>query len=147
MTVNSNSKMTASKPKKHVLESTLKKRVLSYLKTAGGLWRSEPRGPHSVAGVADIVGCYKGLYVEIELKAPGKYPTAWDGLSAIQWTHSAAVVANEGYYFAIDSIEGAQAVIAVLVSRTNVAEPQQPQSPQQTIRSLSHPTRPWESRA
>jgi len=45
--------------------------IMRYLKTVrpSGYFFKVPAGPWSMAGIADIVGCYKGKFVAIEVKS------------------------------------------------------------------------------
>jgi hypothetical protein len=53
-------------------ESRLQRRIRQQLKKAvGGYWRKVWGGPYQ-AVFLDIVGCVDGLYIELEVKVPGK---------------------------------------------------------------------------
>jgi hypothetical protein len=54
-------------------EDNLKARVMKRLVAFGGFWWRQGSSPWSRAGVADILGLYKGYAFAIELKAPGAY--------------------------------------------------------------------------
>ena len=56
-------------------------------------------GPYSVGGVPDIIGCYKGKFVGMECKAPGKLPTA------LQLKFKEKIEASSGKWFLIDGEE------------------------------------------
>lgn len=56
-------------------ESQLKDRVLKALEKHGGYWFKTHGDRFTGRGIPDIVGCYKGHFVGIELKDPGKVPT------------------------------------------------------------------------
>lgn len=56
-------------------ETRLSEKVLNTLKSQGGWWFKVHGGPFQLAGVPDIIGCWQGLFVAIELKVPGGEPT------------------------------------------------------------------------
>jgi hypothetical protein len=51
-------------------ENQLQERVLKRLRQGGGKWINVHGGPYQTPGVSDILGCYEGLFVAIELKNP-----------------------------------------------------------------------------
>jgi len=85
-----------------MLESAFSTKVLKKLRAEGGCWRKNPVSKFGSAGVADLVGCVKGRYVEIELKAPGKYHHPLVGCSEIQLAHGRDVNSNGGIWLAGD---------------------------------------------
>lgn len=56
-------------------ETALSEKVLSRLRAEGGRWTKVHGGPFQEAGVSDILGCWRGRFVAIELKIPGEKPT------------------------------------------------------------------------
>lgn len=57
-------------------ESALVKKTMSNLdNNVGGLWIKISAGPFQVAGLPDIIGCYKGRFYGLEAKVPGKEDT------------------------------------------------------------------------
>lgn len=52
-------------------EADLQARILKWLRSRGGWWVKFPAGPYAPAGVPDILGCYRGRFVAIEVKKPG----------------------------------------------------------------------------
>jgi len=52
--------------------------------------------------VADIIGLVRGWYIEIELKAPGKYKSAYEGCSPLQLAHAEEVIRHGGIWIAGD---------------------------------------------
>jgi hypothetical protein len=82
-----------------MLESDFSTKVLRLLRAdIPGSWRKNPVSAFGQAGVADIIGCVNGRYVEVELKAPGKYKIVWDGVTELQKTHGQEIVANGGVW-------------------------------------------------
>jgi hypothetical protein len=51
-------------------EKLFRSKVLKRLREIGGEWILVPVTRYGISGVADIVGCYRGLFVAIELKDP-----------------------------------------------------------------------------
>ena len=68
-----------------------------------GHWRKNPVSAYGQSGVGDIIGCLEGRYVEIELKAPGRYKDPFIGLSEIQRLHGAEIIGNGGIWMCADS--------------------------------------------
>ena len=58
-------------------EKTIEKRIKEYLKTIDDLfyWKVFS-GMYCTAGIPDIVICYKGQFIALEVKAPDGKPTA-----------------------------------------------------------------------
>ena len=61
-------------------ETLLSEKVLSRLRAEGGHWDKIHGGPYQLGGISDVLGCWKGRYIAIELKMPGKVPTRLQGL-------------------------------------------------------------------
>ncbi len=58
------------------LESIVQTRIINYLKTVPGLhYFKVAQGPYSRGGVSDIICCYQGQLLAIEVKRPGGKPT------------------------------------------------------------------------
>jgi len=53
-------------------EGQLQDRVLKRLRQGGGRWINVHGGAYQSPGVSDILGCYYGFFVAIELKSPEK---------------------------------------------------------------------------
>lgn len=53
-------------------ESRLSRRIIKELKLAGGFWFKIWGNEHMMAGLPDIIGCYRGLFVAFETKNPEK---------------------------------------------------------------------------
>ena len=56
-------------------ETALSRKVLSRLRVEGGRWDKIHGGPYQAGGIADILGCWRGRFIAIELKMPGEEPT------------------------------------------------------------------------
>jgi hypothetical protein len=82
-----------------MLEKNFSNKVLRLLRAEiAGHFRKNPVSAFGGSGVADIIGCVRGRYVELELKAPGKYKDPVAGLSSIQANHGSEIVTNGGIY-------------------------------------------------
>jgi len=57
------------------LESTIVKKILAYLNSRGGFWFKTHGSPLQIAGLPDLIGCYRGRFISFEVKQPGKNPT------------------------------------------------------------------------
>lgn len=56
-------------------EGKVKKKVANYLKSIGAYYFYPATGGYGKSGVPDIVGCYKGRFFGIEVKAGKNTPT------------------------------------------------------------------------
>jgi Holliday junction resolvase len=57
------------------LESSIVRKTFVYLNSRGGFWVKIHGSPMQIAGLPDIIGCYRGRFVSFEVKRPGKNPT------------------------------------------------------------------------
>lgn len=57
-------------------ETKLVEKMIDRLKAEGGFWVKIHGGPMQQTGIPDIVGCYKGKFIGIEVKIPGNKPSA-----------------------------------------------------------------------
>lgn len=91
-------------------DTSWKRRVFNELKAIGGVWKTYPRSRYVPAGTPDIIGCFRGRAVAIELKAPGgKHPvTDAQKFALAEWGM------NGGLSFIVDSKESLQKMIEVL---------------------------------
>lgn len=53
-------------------ESKLSRQIIKDLKAHGGFWFKVWGNEHMMAGLPDIIGCYRGLFISFETKMPGK---------------------------------------------------------------------------
>lgn len=54
-------------------ETAIKKRIMEALARRGGFFYRAGAGAYSKAGIADIIGVYRGRFVAIEAKTPAAY--------------------------------------------------------------------------
>ena len=57
-------------------ETKLVEKIIDRLKAEGGFWVKIHGGPMQQTGIPDIVGCYKGKFIGIEVKIPGNKPSS-----------------------------------------------------------------------
>ena len=80
-------------------ESSVKSGMLGFLRKYGGLWCNIHKSPYTTpAGVPDIVGCYRGAFVGIEVKTPRRYARLDHGQRPEQKGFEVALLANGGFY-------------------------------------------------
>lgn len=72
-------------------ETKLVQKILLRLRAEGGKWSKIHGDPYQEAGISDILGCYKGRFIAIEVKCPGNTP------SGLQKKYIADIVASKGY--------------------------------------------------
>jgi len=104
-------------------EATLTKRVGEYLKTIPHslFWKVHQSG-FGRAGVSDYVGCVRGRFCAIELKAPGKYIAPFVGLRKAQLAFMDDVRDSDGFYLVADSLETVKDFMAGVLSVVEVQE-------------------------
>lgn len=58
-------------------EAKVKKAITDYLRTIGAWYDNPVRTGYGRRGVPDIVGCHKGMFFALEVKAPGGTASPW----------------------------------------------------------------------
>lgn len=68
-------------------EGRLVKRILDMCRKRGGRWVKIHGGdnPYQEVGIPDILGCYRGHAVAIEVKQPGQTPSTKQALFLASW--------------------------------------------------------------
>ena len=92
-----------------MLEKEITAQIMRYLKTVPGCfaWK-EHGGPHGTAGIPDIICCYHGRFVGLEVKAPsGK-------LSKLQEITIQKIRAAKGQAFKVTSVEEVKEILQAL---------------------------------
>lgn len=91
------------------LESAIQKEVMQTLRKHGGFWWKDAAGPYQQQGIPDIIGCYRGLFVAVEVKRPliGK-PTP------MQQQTMEKIKQAGGYAYIATSARDAEILLAVL---------------------------------
>ena len=87
-----------------MLERTLQTKALKYLKQRGGVWMNTSPGPYSTVGIPDIVGCYRGQFVAIELKSPDRGKDPAKTLSPAQRRMLESISENDGWAVACNDM-------------------------------------------
>jgi penicillin-binding protein-related factor A (putative recombinase) len=82
-----------------MLEKDLQARVLKRLRQGGGQWLNMHGGAFQTPGISDIVGCYYGYFVAIELKKPGLGGIVGDHLTPAQRNFLQQIKDNGGITF------------------------------------------------
>ena len=92
-----------------MLEKEITAQIMRYLKTVPGCfaWK-EHGGPHGTAGIPDIICCYRGRFVGLEVKTPsGK-------LSKLQEITIQKIRATKGLAFKVTSVEEVKEILQTL---------------------------------
>ena len=92
-----------------MLEKEITAQIMRYLKTVPGCfaWK-EHGGPHGTAGIPDIICCYRGRFVGLEVKTPsGK-------LSKLQEITIQKIRAAKGQAFKVTSVEEVKEILQTL---------------------------------
>lgn len=89
-------------------EAALQANVLARLRGIGGKWENRSPGAFSAPGVPDIIGCFLGRYVAIELKNPNthRWPSATDKRWPAQRAFLRDVFAEGGCALATNNVNG-----------------------------------------
>lgn len=98
-------------------ERALQAQVMRRLRKLGGVWVNKSPSPWDKEGLADILGCWKGRFIAIELKAPGRYKNPCDGLTGAQLFFLTLVRNSGGVAVCADSWEGVLAGLEGTASR------------------------------
>jgi hypothetical protein len=95
-------------------EDKFKARILKELHALGGWWYTTPRTRFGRAGIPDIMGCFLGMFIAIEVKRPdgrGSY-----GVTASQQRVLDTIKAQGGEALVVDSEEDLQSLVKELHS-------------------------------
>jgi hypothetical protein len=98
-------------------ENLAKRKIKAYLDTLAPnlLYFSVSAGPHSRAGVADIICCYQGRFFSIEVKSVEAYKKKDHGRSAAQSKFGMHVFYAGGYALTSCEPEGVRAFIETIM--------------------------------
>lgn len=99
-------------------ENLAKKEIKSFLNTLAPdlYYFAQPAGPHSSAGVADIVCCFRGKFLAIEVKSAEAYKKEGHNLSEAQknFRSSIALAGSEMNFLCACNARQVEARIACL---------------------------------
>jgi len=96
-----------------VKEKYLQAKILKALREFGGWWVKYHVGPrYSTAGVPDIIGCYMGLFIGLEVKRPGQKPTELQKL-----THDRIRQQGKGIVRVVYSVDDALTLLYAIKRR------------------------------
>lgn len=85
-------------------------------KTYGGRWDKIGQGARNTRGISDIIGTapkFRGRYVAIEVKRPGRQNEEREGLSAPQSKFLQDILSAGGIAFKTDSLDHAKKVLGL----------------------------------
>jgi hypothetical protein len=89
----------------NTLETPLRKKILKRLREEGGFWYHPAGNPMTMAGIPDLIGCYEGRFVGLEVKRPGK------PLTQLQAHTLKQIKAAGGVAAVVHSVEEAMTVL------------------------------------
>lgn len=94
-------------------EAVIQRKVIKYLRKdlGEGLWFKVPQGAYSMIGISDILGCFHGHFVALEVKRSGKKATK------LQSWFQKAVRENLGTAEIVCSVEETKEVLENVRSR------------------------------
>lgn len=95
-------------------EGKVKKAIKDYLRSIGAWFYMPVQNGMGVVGIPDILACYRGFMVAIEVKAPGKCANT----TANQKMRIAEINRAGGMAFVADSVETVKQYLATLDAAT-----------------------------
>jgi len=95
-----------SSPNPHQLESSIKESIKEYLETLKPkmFYFSVPASPLGRAGIADIICCFNGEFIAIEVKTAEAYDKIGHNMSAAQICFKKMLEASGGIYHCVCSV-------------------------------------------
>ncbi len=94
-------------------ESGLTRNILRALRERGGFWFKTHGSAYQMAGLPDIIGCYNGWFVALEVKIPGGESKTTERQRHIL----SSISSNGGYSRVVSSKAGALEALDALSSR------------------------------
>lgn len=92
-------------------EGRVKAAIKKFLHTLADCWFFMPAAHgYGVNGIPDIIGCYRGLFFAIEVKAPGKLKN----LTPLQAMQIANINGAQGWAIAADSLGHVEELIRLI---------------------------------
>jgi Holliday junction resolvase len=99
-------------------EGRVKTAIKAFLKSLHDCWYFMPATHgYGSSGVPDIVGCYKGVFFAIEVKAPGKRNT----VTALQMMQINGISEAMGWAIVSDDVDRVREMFAMIDLTLNVA--------------------------
>lgn len=98
-------------------EGRVKGAIKKWLCTLPHCWFFSPAGTVYSAGIPDLIVCYKGVFVGIEVKAPGKVTNT----TPLQREQIRLINMAMGYAIAADNLEMVQALFRDIDLRLGLA--------------------------
>lgn len=95
-------------------EGKVKAAIKKYLTKIGCYFFMPIGGPFAVHGVPDIICCYRGIFIGIECKAPGKKAHTTPN----QKDHLAGINGAGGYSLVADNVEDVMVFIMNLANKS-----------------------------
>ena len=101
-------------PRREIGSTGTKNQILRYCRSRGGWWQATPVSPFGKSGLPDIIGCYKGYFVGIEVKHP-KFKDPYSALSTDQLlTFKEIAAKGQGVILCANSLVVVEAALNVL---------------------------------
>lgn len=92
------------------LESYTQSTILEYLRLRGGYWVKFHENQYTPAGVPDIVGCYRGLFVAFEVKN-AKFKNPHEALSLEQHANFQRILEAQGMVFCVNNLDQVKKIL------------------------------------
>jgi hypothetical protein len=119
--------------KSQLTEKAIQRKIFDYLRKSlkEGIWFKIPQGKYSMIGISDIIGCFHGHFVALEVKRPGKK------LTKLQSWFQNKVEESGGTASTVCSVEETKEVISNVRIRIRLSEAGMAYSSAQTNSKIS----------
>ena len=97
-------------------ETVIQQRIQKYLKGIGAKSVKQHGNEYSEAGIPDLLVCYRGMFLAMEVKQPGKYPTRLQRVQLQRFKDAGAIT---GVVRSVEDVEGL--VSAIEAQRLHIA--------------------------
>ncbi len=94
-------------------ESRIKKEITDLLDIRGAYWIRVAGGSYSKIGDPDLVVCYKGRFIALEVKTPTGVQSEWQKTREIQ------IKTARGVYAIVESADDVEKVLADSIKEVN----------------------------
>lgn len=114
-------------------EAAIQRKIINYLRKdlKQGFWFKIPQGKYSMTGISDILGCFYGHFIALEVKRPGQKMTK------LQSWFQKTVREQGGTAETVCSVEETKEVLENVRTRLRLFETWMERSPDQTYTKTS----------
>ena len=91
-------------------ETVIQQRIQKYLKGIGAKAVKMHGNEYSEAGIPDLLVCFQGMFLALEIKRPGAYPTRLQKVQLQRFKDAGAIAG------VVRSVEDVETMIAAIVA-------------------------------